>query len=95
MTKPIGHVEVVRTPVELKELTLEWVLLNMAENTLQVKVQPINKELTIRGDAFEAMKPGLEKALEKVLAPVIDAALNPKKDAETGRPGDAEKTTDQ
>lgn len=77
LQKPIAHVAVLRTPVQLDSLSLEFVLVNPLEKRLSLKVQPINQEITINGPAYEEIQPALEKALAKILGPVIDAALNP------------------
>lgn len=77
LTKPVDHVEVVKTPVQLGELSLEFVLVNPLDNKLTLKVQPLNRQIEVRGEAYEAIKPGLEKALAKMLGPIIEAALNP------------------
>ncbi len=82
LTKPVDHVEVVRNSVQLQELSLEFILITPAENKLTLKVQPINKDIAVSGSDYEAIKSALDKALGKILAPIIEAAVNPPAPAE-------------
>lgn len=81
LPQPVPVQETVVTTTSRESATVDFILASFTEGRVTVKVQPWNREITIEGAAYEAMRTSFEGALTQALAPAIAAALVPAEEA--------------
>ena len=75
LTKPIQTTATVEQSAQSSEVTLEWMLITPGKSEIRAKIQPLNIEIAIVGEQFDAIAERFYAGFTNEIAPLIQAAL--------------------